>query len=274
MHIDIERAQDYIKANQLDYALKTYMAIEQLNLSEEEQFTISADVGFILYEIGHVQESIHYLQQALTIEYADNGKVNKMLGYAYKLLNNNEMAVEHLEEAVHLIENETENSICKFELARLLMILEDFALAEKYFKELLISFKQSKNDYYGSTLYYLGQIQILFRTVDIADEYFNELVQLESANHKAHAYFGKLFIANFKQNGDEMLDYASKVMSLLPDFYEIETVTYFTVKSYQYLNDQAKYKAALQQFIDRYPDGKYKTEYDLLKNHVFKLTEI
>ncbi|MCB0279446.1 MAG: tetratricopeptide repeat protein [Calditrichaeota bacterium] len=274
MHIDIAEAQELIKNNKLQEALQLYLSIDPLEMDYEEQFTIASDIGFIFYELGYYQEAIDYLLQALTIEFTDNGSVNRMLGFAYKHLNNYDLAAEYLEEAVHLLTNENEKNVCKFELARLLMLLEDFLLAEQYFKDILPFFKGKPSDYYGSSLYYLGQINIMKRAEDIADEYFNELVKLENKPHQAHAFFGKLFIANFNQDGEQMLDLAAKVMALQPDFYERETITYFTVKAYQYLNDRVTYEAALKQFIDLYPEGKYKSEYEQLKNHVFKVTEI
>lgn len=278
---ELEHAQDLIGQNKLNEAVKAYKDLLDQVTEDDEILLhlITKDLGFLYYEMEEYQAAIDCLLTALNQNFDDeDGRTNKILGFSYSKLGQNEFAIEYLEEAGYLnTEENDELFITKFELGKCYIETEEYTLAVA---QLRLSFDYFKEDltheYYGSSTYYLGFAYFLAEDLELATEYFDLLTSNEAlrTEHIAHGYYGKLFIAKAKRIAEDMITYAGKLMELIPDFYDRETIMFFTVLAYQYQNRQQEYDTALGFFITEYPNGKYSDQYDELKEYEFKIIEI
>ena len=170
-----------------------------------------------------------------------------------------------------------EYHITRFELGKAYIELEDPKLAISHLKLSFEYFqKDIRNKYYGSVCYYIGFAYFSSEDFVIADEYFSLLTENQSLHndHIAHGYYGKLFIAKAKRQAEDMISHAGKLMEMIPNFYDRETITYFTVLAYQYQNRPQEYEKALEFFMREYPSGKYSDMYADLQEYEFKTIDI
>ena len=277
---ELAEIQQLIQQNKLSDAVKLYT--ELLNkVSEEDEIllhVITKDLGYLYYEMEHYEHAIEFLLTALNQNFDDeDGRTNKILGFSYSKLNQYEYAVEYLEEAIFQCSEEHEQMIIRFELGKVYIEISEPELAIQQLKLAYNFFStDEKNGYFGSTTYYLGFAYYLIEDLELANEYFNSLTENTSLEktHLAHGYYGKLFVAKSRKNAEEMILFAGKLMELIPDFYDRETIMFFTVLAYQYQNRMQEYDKALEFFIAEYPNGKYAEKYEDLKNYEFKTIEI
>ena len=266
----LEDARASIKNKDLKKAAKIFQELLEEELDELYQFEVCSEYGLLLYELKEYKSAIKLLVHAISLDFDDNdGLLHKILAYAYRKEGQIDLAVEHLEESLFLNPvKDLDFYIAKYNLAKMLIDLEDYDLATSHLKVLINFFKDKKNDkdYYHSSLYYLGQCFFIKKNVEVAEEYFNELTSLENNDAKGHGYFGLLHLENVKKDGEKMIEFGNKVLEFIPDFYDKETITYFIVMAYSYLNYKNEFKESLKLFISEFPDGRYLDQYDYLKS--------
>lgn len=270
----IAKAQKAIANERFDEAVKIYDEILTDECDDLTLFAVYSDLGFLFYEHKRFDDALFYLNSALNIDIEDNlGRINRIIGFIHIQNGQYKEAIDFLEESLQLQENKNdEYFFCQFELAKanfelgeLDAAFQAFQLAEPYFKEVNLS-------YYASILYYEGLIRFMQKEVIVANEYFTEIIQHKSLkpNQKLNAYFGKMFVANVNKDGDELIELASKILEIDPKFYDKETITFFSLKAYQYQSRELEYEHMLELFMNDYPKGKYSDKYDELINYEFK----
>lgn len=279
--VELANVQSLIEENKLKEAVNAYHEILN-DVSEDDEVllhVITKDLGFLYYELEDYEQAIDCLLTVLNQNFDDSdGRANKILGFSYSQQEKYDFAVEYLEEATFLCDEETEEyAIIKFELGKAYIELKDYVLAIAALQISQAYFTNEPNhEYYGSTTYYLGFAYYLTGDLELADEYFDLLVTNESLSKDniAHGYYGKLFIAKSNKDAENMVLYAGKLMELIPNFYDRETIMYFTVLAYQYQNSEQQYLKALEFFMTEYPAGKYSDQYNELQEFEFKIIEI
>jgi tetratricopeptide (TPR) repeat protein len=270
----ISKAQKAIADERFDEAVKIYDELLTDDCDDLTLFTIYSDLGFLFYEHKRFDDALFYLNSALNIDIEDNmGRINRIIGFIHMQNGQFSEAVDFLEESLQLQEEKTDEYFyclyelakAKFELAEFDAAFQAFQLAEPYFKEVNIS-------YYASILYFEGLIRFMQKEVIVANEYFTEIIQHKALEptQKLNGYFGKMFVANVNKDGDELLELAGKILEIDPKFYDKETLTFFSLKAYQYQSRELEYEHMLDLFMNDYPKGKYSDQYDELINYEFK----
>jgi tetratricopeptide (TPR) repeat protein len=266
----LEDARTCIKSKDFKKAAKLFQELLEEELDELYQFEVCSEYGLLLYELKEYKSAIKLLVHATSLDFDDNdGLLHKILAYSYLKEEKRELAAENLEESLFLNPiKDNDFYIAKFHLAKLLIELEDYDLSISHLMQLIDYFKDRKSteNYYYSSVYYLGQSYFIKKNVEAAEEYFNDLINIEQAEAKGHGYFGLLHLENMKKNGEIMIEYANKILEFIPDFYDKETIIYFTILAYSYLNYKNEFKQSLELFISDYPNGRYQDQYEALKS--------
>lgn len=269
----LDHATSLISEKKFDEALIMYKEILDLKPDEPILYECLANIGFLYYNNQQYDDAILTMTEAVLLPFTDyHGPLYKLLAVIYKLKAELEIASEYFLESLNYFDdNEFEAAISKYELAKILLELNDLDLAYRYFKELESTFKENHSQYYLSVIYFLGMCSFMKEEIELAESYFNVLLLSKDSkkDELVHGNYGMLHVANYHKNADEIFNYASKILELDSSFYDRETLTYMTVKAYDYQNREQEYFAALKLFIKDYPNGKYKDEYKSLNEKEF-----
>lgn len=270
----LNRALNEIQNQNYSDAMSIFQGILDNQPEEPILYEVLTHIGFLYHANEQYEDSIQILTEAVQLPFTDHhGQINKCLGIAYQAKGENEIASEYfIESLLYLDDQQLESAIIKYELGKLLLDLNDLELSYVYLKEAEQFFKVHEPKYYHSTLYYLGFNSFMKEEIELAESYFNVLLLSKDiqTNELVHGYFGMLHVANYRKDADEIFKNASLILENDADFYDKETLTYMTVKAYSYQKREQEYFAALDLFMNDYPDGKYSDEYTKLKDESFQ----
>lgn len=270
----IDQARQAIQEERFDDAIKIYGDIINSEADDLTYYQTYQDLGYLYYEHKKYDDSIYYLNLALGLDFDDDlGRIHRILGFSHIQKGTLVEAVPFLEESLQLqSEKNTEYFICKYELGKAHFHLNELEEAMGYFAKCEPFFKETQKVYYASVLYFSGLIRFMQKETEVASDYFKSIINHSGLTdmEKLNGYFGQMFIANVNKDGDELIRLAGKILEVAPKFYDKETLTFFTLKAYQYQSRELEYEHLLDLFISDYPDGKYSDQYDELNNYEFK----
>jgi tetratricopeptide (TPR) repeat protein len=270
----LEQIESLIQKNNLPAAIAEYHQLYN-KVSPEDHIlihVITRDLGFLYYETENYAEAIDLLSTALSHNFDDeNGKINRILGFSYIKTGKIAFAIEFLEESLyHNLEKTKTYFITKYELGKAYLEINEAKSAKTQLKEAIDFFENNAlTSYFASSAYYLGFAYYQLEEFDLADEFFELLLKNKdiSKDQKAHGYYGKLFLAKSEKDADKMIHFAGKLMELIPNFYDKETIMYFIVLAYNYQKRHQEAEKALEILIKEFPHGKYSDQYDELINN-------
>jgi len=249
------------------------MYFQALNHAQdhESKAIIWAEVSWVYYYEKDYQKAIESAENVLLHDkdYKAPEDLYRVQGYAYLGLGNFPLAEKSLLDSLDKNSSDEKQNYVKYELGKLYFGQGSYDLAYPYFNKIIDYFRMTKHEYGWSVLFYLGFITYYLQNFTKSREYF-ELILTDDAPRTriASANFGLAFLEFQAKNYLNVISLCEGILDHDKKFFDKESVGFLTAASYYHLGRKDIFLAYFDQMKESYPNGRYNTDLDKLKNMI------
>ncbi len=262
----IAAARDDYKNQRFTQAIEKYRELVELLQDDRVNLPIlQIELGWSYYQNLEFQKAIDQFQQALESEYLTPEQefdCFRLIGFSYEVLQQNNQAIQYLEQALSLNVPEDLKKYSYFELGKLYFHKGSLLESEHYLQEARRLIPPEETNYHLSIDYFLGFIRYFQKKFEEARELFNHIIgATEEPKAQATGYFGLAHLFYQEKNYVALIDTCEKILRLDDKFYDKEALGYFMCYGYLYLQKWDELELFLQELEKNYPQGRFAVEY-------------
>jgi len=276
MTMDEEKFLTHLEAARNHFEKKAYknarmMYFQALNHSNDQasKSIIWAEVSWVYFYEKDYLKAIESAENVLLQDknYKAQDDLYRVQGYAYLGLGNHPLAERFLQLSLEENDSDEKQNFVTYELGKIKFIQGSYDLAYPYFSKILDFFRKTNKEYGWSVLFYLGFITYYLQNFTKSREYF-EIILSEDAplTRIASAKFGLAFLEFQAKNYLSVISLCEEILLNDENFFDKESIGFLTAASYHYLGRKDVFNAYYSQLKESYPDGRYNSDLDKLKN--------
>ncbi len=276
MNSSEEKFLTYIEAARKHFEKKEYknarmMYFQALNHSNDRnsKAIVWAEVSWVYFYEKDYQKAIESAENVLLQDknYKAQDDLYRVQGYAYLGLGNYPLAERFLQLSLEKNSSDEKQNFVIYELGKMHFNQGSYDLAYPHFSKILDFFRKTNHDYGWSVLFYLGFITYYLQNFTKSREYFGIILSEDAPLTRiASAKFGFAFLEFQAKNYLNVITLCEEILVDDENFFDKESVGFLTAASYYYLGRKDIFNAYCSQMKESYPDGRYNSDLDKLKN--------
>ena len=257
--------KDYGKAETL------YMQIKKKAALPEDRAIIWAELSWLYYNRKMYEKSIEAADTVILNDenYKSKERLFRVQGYAYLGLSKTTMAAQYLELSLEQNSELPEQQYVKYELGKLYFKNNEYDKALPFLEEIEQFFKNEKEEYYFSILFFLGFSYYYLENLTKAKKCFDIIISANPSKQRyISALFGLAYVEYQNKNYLQVISLCEKIISMEEDFFDKESVGFLTTASYLHLGREDIFNAYFDQMLKTYPSGRYIKDLKELQNQL------
>jgi len=272
----LNEARDLYLKKKYAEALQNYQWVaEQIYDDEENLPIVLIEMGWCCYQMQDYPNTIKYLKQALESKIIDNQQqfdCLRIIGFSYLMQNQKNEAIQYLKQAMRVsLPEEVEKRFIYFELGKIYFNNKNLNEAKIYLHKAWDLFREKEESYKNAVAYYLGFAEFSSNNPDLANKYFNHLIQNSTETRfKVLAYFGKAHLFLKNKEYPALVDVCEKIIRLDANFEDKETLGYFLCIGYLHLKMWDELEKFFMELKNTFPTGRYKDSYPIFEEAIQK----
>ncbi len=264
-----EARQLYLQKKYEDALQRYQWVADQIHDDPENLPIVLIEMGWCYYQLRDYVNTIKYLKQALNSKgITDQQRFDclRIIGFSYLMQKQDKEAIQHLKQAIRIHIPEADKRFVYFELGKIFLNKKNFHEAKIYLRKAWDLFKDKEESYQNAVTYYLGFAEFSTENFDLANKYFNHLIQSAVENkYQALGYFGKAHIFLRNREYPALVDACEKIIQVDPLFEDKETLAFFLCTGYLHLKMWDELENFFTELKTHFPKGRYKESYPLFE---------
>ncbi len=267
----IAAAREDYQNQRFPQAIEKYQELVELLRDDKVNLPIlQIELGWSYYQNLDFQRAIDMFQQALESEFITPEQefdCFRLIGFSYEVLQENNHAIQYLEQAISLNVKEDLKKYAYFELGKLYFHKGSLWETEHYLQKARQLIPGEETNYHLSIDYFLGFVRYFQKKFEEAREFFNKIIRsTDDPKAQATGYFGLAHLFYHDKNYVALIDTCEKILRLDDQFYDKETLGYFMCFGYLHLGKWDELELFLQELEKNYPNGRYAVEYSKFRD--------
>lgn len=261
----LQDAHNFFLEEKFEEAKKIFEdLLYQKNIEGADRLIAEFEYSWVLYRQQRYDEAIAILSRISKLKElapAQQFDAMRLIGFSQIAKGNFSEAIDVLKDSDKIDIEDDEKKFMLFELGKSLFIEGRYPEALNYFNRITDAF--DANDMYSHSIaFYEGFINLFLNNIEDALTKFTFLIE-NTANPEllASGLFGMANIYFKREQYEQLLKICDDIIQVYPEFYDKETLAYFTTKAYFKSEEWSKFTLFYEQLKLNFPDGKYKEEY-------------
>ncbi|MCK5077179.1 MAG: tetratricopeptide repeat protein [Calditrichia bacterium] len=272
----LDKAHTYFLEEKYEEAQNIYEdLLYNMGVDGPDRIIAEFEYSWVLYRQKRYDEAIAVLSKlknADELTLMQKFDAVRLLGFAYIAKNNFTEAIDILKESDKINLPDNDKKFMLFELGKALFIEGSYNEAFPYFERVFNQF-DAGDIYSHSAAFYEGFIYLFQEQLVLAIEKFTYIIENASTGELlASGLFGMAHVQFKNGRYEELLKVCEDILKVYPEFHDMESLAYFTTKSYFMLEQWGKFKLFFEQLKYNFPDGKYQEEYKIFQEKYNELT--
>ncbi|MFZ0392000.1 MAG: tetratricopeptide repeat protein [Calditrichia bacterium] len=247
-------------------AIRRYReAADHLKEDADNLPIVQIELGWSYYAAQQYREAVRVFQKALASGKLDDQQkfdVLRLCGFSLELSGDWQQAHDYLDKALRVEIAERIKRFTYFEMGKLLFIRGKISEAEQFLQTAEDLFEDDEPDYLLTLNYYMGFSRFFQGNYKEARRRFDFIIQnAGEPEKKVGGYFGLAHLHFKNKEYPALLDLTERILLLDPEFYDRETLAFFSCEAFFHLNKWEDLERFFREMVQRYPHGRYFKEY-------------